>query len=98
MPLPASRNVHDDDVHNAFDVHDDAALRKAWILQQLADGVELKAASVADNFKCSVKTAYHDLDALKTEGKIEYIGAARTGYFRLKQHPNGGSEAMHRAT
>ena len=67
-------NVPDSDVRNAFDVPDNAAARREWIIQQLAEGVELKAPNVADQFKCSVKTAQRDLTALKDEGKIEYVG------------------------
>jgi hypothetical protein len=78
-------NVPDDDVRDAFDVPDDAVTRRDWILQQLANGVELKAPAVVEQFKCSVKTAQRSLTALKDEGKIEYVGAPRTGYYRLCQ-------------
>lgn len=80
-------NVPDSDVRNAFDVLDNAAARREWILQQLAEGVELKAPNVANQFKCSVKTAQRDLTALKDEGKIEYVGAPRTGYYQLCPPP-----------
>ncbi|MEQ8790066.1 MAG: hypothetical protein RIC55_27465 [Pirellulaceae bacterium] len=82
-------NVPDDDVRDAFDVHDDATERAAWILQRLADGVRLKAPAVVEHFKCSVKTAHRDLTALKDEEKIEYVGAPRTGYYRLNNPAEG---------
>jgi hypothetical protein len=77
-------NVRGDDVR---DVRDASAARRAWILQQLADGVQLKAPAVAEHFKCSVKTAQRQLTALKDEGKIEYVGAPRTGYYQLRPPP-----------
>ena len=80
-----SEDVPDDDVRDAFDVPDDATARRAWILQQLANGVEMKAPMVADQFKCSVKTAQRDLTMLKDEGKVEFVGAPRTGFYRLRQ-------------
>lgn len=81
------RDVRIDEVYEALDVPDDAAARRDWILQQLAEGVRLKATNVAKHFKCSMKTAYRDLDALKDEEQIEYVGAQRTGYYRLCQPP-----------
>lgn len=83
------RNVRDKDVPNVpnEDTADASATRRAWILQQLTDGVKLKAPDVAEPFKCHVKTAQRDLKLLKNEGKIEHVGAPRTGYYRLCQPP-----------
>jgi len=53
------------------------------ILLELAPGVRLKAPAVAKHLDCSPKTAQRDLTALKDEGRIEYVGAARTGYRSL---------------
>ena len=81
-------NVRNDDVREAFDVREDtAAVRRTWILQQLTDGVQVKSPAVAKHFKCSVKTAQRDLTALKDDGKIEYVGASRTGYYQLREPP-----------
>ncbi len=67
-------------------VRDDAATaRRAWILQELTKERQLKAPDVAEQFSCSVKTARRDLTALKDEGRIEFVGAARTGFYRLCQ-------------
>lgn len=80
-----SSDVPNDDVRDVFDVRDDAAgSRRAWILQELAAERRLNAPDVAKHFGCSVKTAQRDLTALKDEGKIEFVGAARTGYYRLR--------------
>jgi hypothetical protein len=79
-------DVPNDDVRDVFDVRDDAAgARHAWILQELAKGRRLKAPDVAEHFSCSVKTAQRDLTALKDIGKIEFVGAARTGHYSLRQ-------------
>lgn len=77
-------DVRDDDVRDVFDVRDDeAARRREWIMEQLKAGVQLKAPMVASNFKRSKKTAQRDLDALRDDGEIEFIGDPRTGYYRL---------------
>jgi len=71
-------DVRDDDVRD-----DEAARRREWIIQQLEAGVQLKAPMVASQFKRSKKTAQRDLDALRDDGEIEFVGDPRTGYYRL---------------
>lgn len=71
-----------EDVRDVFDVHnDEAARRREWIIEQLKAGVQLKAPLVASHFKRSKKTAQRDLDALRDEGKFEFVGDPRTGYY-----------------
>jgi hypothetical protein len=78
-------DVPNDDVRDVFDVPDDTAgARRGWVLQELVKGRRLKAPDVAEHFGCSVKTAQRDLTALKDEGKVEFVGAARTGFYRIK--------------
>ena len=78
-------DVRNDDVPN---VRDDAAkTRREWILQQLKNSPKLQAPDVAEQFKCSVKTAQRDLKALKEEKRIEFVGTSRTGYYRLRELP-----------
>ena len=87
-------NVRDDDVPNVrngdvLDVPDDAAgTRRVWILQRLTAEYQLQAPDVAGQFKCSVKTAQRDLQALKEARIIEFVGAPRTGHYRLKKVTN----------
>jgi hypothetical protein len=72
------------DVRDVVNVRDDeAARRREWIIQQLEGGVQLKAPIIAAQFKRTKKTAQRDLDALRDEGKIEFVGDPRTGYYRL---------------
>ena len=73
---------------NDLDRDDPAATRRPWILQELGKGRQLKAPDVVEQFSCAVKTAQRDLAALKDEGKIEFIGTPRTGYYRLCQPAN----------
>lgn len=69
---------------DVLDVPDDPTLdRQAWILEQLENGVRLKGPDVVRNFACSPKTAQRDLTALRDAGTIEFVGPARTGYYRL---------------
>ena len=58
-------NVPNDHVGDGRDVPDDAATaRRAWILERLDEGQQLQAPAVVKQFKCSVKTAQRDLQAL----------------------------------
>ena len=77
--VPNVRNDDGCDVPNATA----ADSRRAWILKRLDEGHELQAPAVAKQFNCSVKTAQRDLQALKEEERIEFVGAPRTGYYRL---------------
>jgi hypothetical protein len=73
-------------VPNGPDVPDEATkTRRIWILEQLAQGQRLKAPDVSKQFGCSARTAKRDLAALKDEKTIEFVGAARTGYYRLRR-------------
>ena len=84
-------NVRNEDVPNVPngdvpDVPDDAAgARRVWILQRLAAAHQLQAPDVAKQFRCSLKTATRDLKSLKDGGQIEFVGARRTGHYRLKK-------------
>lgn len=77
-----SADVPNQDVRNVRD--DESAQRQAWILEQLQNGVELKATAVAAHFGRGLKTAYRDLAVLREAGKIEFVGDTRTGYYRLR--------------
>ena len=79
----------DGEPNDVPNVPDDAtSRRKAWILRRLEEGHRLKGPDVTRQFACSNKTAQRDLAALKDEGRIEFVGATRTGYYRLCQDPD----------
>ena len=81
-------HVRDDDVPDVSD--NSAGNRRAWILQQLTDGRRLNSPDVAERFRCSVKTAQRDLQSLKDEGRIEFVGVPRTGCYCLLKPPASG--------
>ncbi len=90
------RNVRNQDVPNVRndDDSDDAAgKRRAWILQRLDESHELQSPAVVKQFKCSLKTAQRDLQALNAEDKVEFVGAPRTGYYRLKDPPEPSQQS-----
>ncbi len=87
VPDPHVLNVPDQHVPNVPDPHvPDVAVneRRIWILDQLEQGIQLRTPMVARHFGCSKKTAKRDLAALKEEGKVEFVGHARTGFYRIR--------------
>ncbi len=72
------------------DLNHAEAKRQEWILEQLGNGVRLKAPDVARQFQCSAKTAQRALGTLKDAGLIDYVGSTRTGYYRLCDPPGEG--------
>ena len=85
-------NVGDDGDQDVLDdnVGQTSKARQEWILMRLEQGHRLNAPAVAERLGRSLKTAERDLDALKKAGKIEFVGSARTGYYRLRE-PQSGS-------
>ncbi|MCI0333341.1 MAG: response regulator [Planctomycetes bacterium] len=77
--VPNGSSLDDPNVLN-----DDAAVRRDWIIQQLVQDRKRRAPDIQQKFGCSLKTAKRDLKALKDEGRIEFVGSRRTGYYRLK--------------
>jgi len=57
--------------------------RHAWILHEIEKGKRVKASDIAEYFAVSTKTAERDLGSPKDQGKIEFSGSTRTGYYRL---------------
>jgi len=79
-------NVPDLGTGDVPDVSDNSAQsRREWILRRLGEGGKLQGAAVAKEFNCSLKTAKRDLGQLKADGKIEFIGPARTGFYQLSK-------------
>ena len=62
-----------------------ANTRQEWLLEQLARGQRTKAADVATKFDVTEKTAKRDIADLRERGLIEFVGARKTGHYRLKE-------------
>ncbi len=58
--------------------------RQRWFLEQLSRGKPLKAQDIASRFDVAEKTARRDIADLKARGLIEFVGAPKTGYYRLR--------------
>ncbi len=58
--------------------------RRAWIIARLRAGQQLRVPAIARGLKCSAATAKRELEVLKSQGRIEFVGSARTGFYRLK--------------
>lgn len=65
----------------------DRCKRLAWILDQLTQKRQIKTVDVMNQFGCAEKTAKRDLKALRSQGKIEFVGTRRSGFYRLCQAP-----------
>jgi CheY-like chemotaxis protein len=56
--------------------------RQQWALDQMRTGREFRKADIVDQFDCSTTTAERDLRDLRRRGLIEFVGPAKTGYWR----------------
>lgn len=61
--------------------------RQRWFLDQIANGVAAKAAEIAAHFRVTEKTARRDLSDLKAKQLIEFVGALKNGFYRIKGAP-----------
>ncbi|MHB8974763.1 MAG: HTH domain-containing protein [Pirellulaceae bacterium] len=65
---------------------DDAAIdRCERILAELQKGERLRAPAIAARLGCTARTIKRDLDLLRAEGTIEFVGPSKTGFYQLKQ-------------
>jgi DNA-binding response OmpR family regulator len=64
--------------------NDSESARRKWIMAELAKERVLRAPAIAKESKCSTATVKRDLDALRKEGQIEFVGPAKTGFYRLR--------------
>ena len=58
--------------------------RQEWLIEQLSQGVDIKPVSIIEKWNVTEKTAKRDLADLKRSGLIEFVGAPKTGRYRLK--------------
>lgn len=70
---------------DALTVGDDPELnpRQRWAIGRMATNGEFRKADIMAQFKCSTTTAERDLRDLRRQGRIEFVGPAKTGYWRL---------------
>jgi len=58
--------------------------RQKWFLNQTGKGVRVSSSDLAAHWNISQKTAKRDIADLKQKGLIEFTGAPKNGYYRLK--------------
>ncbi|MCL2648249.1 MAG: response regulator [Phycisphaerales bacterium] len=69
-------------------VSDDPSVqRQSQILTLLATGERLRGPGIADKLRFSPTTAKREVESLKAQGKIEFVGAAKTGYYKIVPSP-----------
>jgi len=59
--------------------------RRRRILDELRKGEQLRAPALADRLGCSHSTVKRELEALKAEGRITFVGPSKTGYYTLAE-------------
>ncbi|MEI6209252.1 MAG: DeoR family transcriptional regulator [Desulfuromonadales bacterium] len=58
--------------------------RQAWFLEQIVAEKKPKSIDVAEYFNVTTMTAKRDIADLKERGLIEFVGSAKTGWYRRK--------------
>lgn len=62
---------------------DPAIERQNQIIALIRDGERLRVPGFAEKLRCSYTTAKREVDALKADGRIEFVGPFRTGYYAM---------------
>ncbi|MBK9230692.1 MAG: winged helix DNA-binding protein [Anaerolineae bacterium] len=57
--------------------------RQQWFIAQIAAGRRPHWADLAQQWRVSRATALRDIAGLKARGLIEFVGAPKTGFYRL---------------
>lgn len=83
--LPMHATIPDGPAHAGAD--EPTNERRAQILALVRAGERLRVPDFAEKVGCSFTTAKREVDALKAEGQIEFIGPAKTGYYKLVAIP-----------
>ena len=85
--VPVNEPVNDTDVpvNVPVDVpvNESFSKRQRWLLEQISQGRRLKPGDIAIQFGVTEKTAKRDFADLKARGLIEFVGAPKTGTYRL---------------
>ena len=61
--------------------------RQQWIITELNRGRRLRTPEIATELRCSPRTIKRELDVLRSEGLIEFVGPSKTGYYRSVKKP-----------
>jgi ATP-dependent DNA helicase RecG len=61
--------------------------RQRWFLEQLSRGNPVKARDIAAKFQVADKTAKRDIADLQAKQLVEFVGAPKTGSYRLREQP-----------
>ena len=64
---------------------DEEQTRSSQILSALKNGRKLRTPALATELGCSIVTAKRELDNLRANGTVEFVGPAKTGAYQLKQ-------------
>lgn len=80
-----ARRRNDGQTITLGDSDDPTTERRDRILAELRRGEQLRAPGMADRLRCSHSTIKRDLDALKAEGKIIFVGPSKTGHYQLTE-------------
>jgi predicted ArsR family transcriptional regulator len=51
----------------------------------LRKGEKLRAPAIAARLGCAARTIKRELDALRVEGLIEFVGPSKTGFYQIRQ-------------
>jgi predicted HTH transcriptional regulator len=89
MPILAGLNLqgHSDDPVNEGVTGYALNERQRWFLQQLQLGHRVSPDEIAQhwkNWKKSVATVERDIAGLRKQNLIEFVGAPKTGHYRIK--------------
>jgi len=61
--------------------------RQHWFLVQLNQGNHITWREIAEHFQVSERTAKRDIADLQSKQLIEFVGAPKTGSYRLRRQP-----------
>lgn len=65
-------------------VNETANTRQQWFIDQLAAHQQIDWTDLVQKWGVSRATARRDIANLKNQGLIEFVGAPKTGFYRLR--------------
>lgn len=64
---------------------EEANQRRERIIASLRSNLKLRAPAIAIELGCSLKTVKRELDSLRLDGHVEFVGPSKSGFYRLKR-------------